>query len=329
MGSYTVTETVATTTNRSGHRNGKPEVFTLQQVRTYNEENKAHRVIYKNKVYDLTKFKDHHPGGNLPIVHMSGKDATDQMTAFHPVAMLDKKLPAFYVGDLDSDEVVTTPSGGTKPFGNSSLAREFRKMVDEFNEEGWYSTNYSFYYKTGLWVLSLYAAFIGLTLSGWAKDVPTVTLAACLNGFAWQQLSFIAHDLGHNGITHIRKIDHGIGIVVANYMGGLSMGWWKHSHNVHHIVTNSPVHDPDIQHMPFFAVSNEFFKSLYSTYHKRVMDFDAASRFLVSLQHYLYLPIMLFGRFNLYAQSLIYLASKEKREHRGMELAGIAFFCAW
>ena len=50
------------------------------------------------------------------------------------------------------------------------------------------------------------------------------------------------------------------------------------------VVTNHPEHDPDIQHVPFFAITPKFFDNLYSTYYRRTMLFDAASRFFVSIQ---------------------------------------------
>ncbi|KAL3296154.1 Fatty acid desaturase [Colletotrichum asianum] len=45
---------------------------------------------------------------------------------------------------------------------------------------------------------------------------------------------------------------------LADFMGGLSLCWWKKSHNIHHIVTNSPEHDPDVEYLPFLAVSHRF-----------------------------------------------------------------------
>ncbi len=50
------------------------------------------------------------------------------------------------------------------------------------------------------------------------------------------------------------------------------------------VVTNHPEHDPDIQHIPFFAISPKFFGSLWSTYYKRVMEFDGFSRMMIGLQ---------------------------------------------
>jgi len=93
-------------------------------------------------------------------------------------------------------------------------------------------------------------------------------------------------------------------------------------------VTNHPEHDPDIQHIPFFAISSKFFNNLWSTYYKRVMPFDAFSQTMIGVQHKIYYVVLSLARFNLYANSYGYLASK-KAKRNGFwycELAGIAFF---
>lgn len=74
----------------------------------------------------------------------------------------------------------------------------------------------------------------------------------------FQQVAFLGHDLGHNGVTHCRFTDETIGILFGNILTGISVGWWKATHNVHHLVTNSVEYDPDIQHMPVFAVSDRY-----------------------------------------------------------------------
>lgn len=94
----------------------------------------------------------------------------------------------------------------------------------------------------------------------------------------------VAHDAGHTGITGQTVTDRIIGTIVADWVGGLSLSWWKDNHNIHHLVTNHPEHDPDIQHIPFFAISTRFFGSLWSTYYKRVMAFDGFSRIMIGLQ---------------------------------------------
>lgn len=82
--------------------------------------------------------------------------------------------------------------------------------------------------------------------------------------------------------------------------------------------------------MPFFAISSRFFNNLYSSFHKRIMKFDLMSRIFTSVQHYSFIPILTFGRFNLYAQSIGFLiANPIRNPYRWLELGGIAVFWAW
>jgi len=41
---------------------------------------------------------------------------------------------------------------------------------------------------------------------------------------------FTAHDAGHCAITHHFETDALIGLFIADFCCGLSMGWWKSSH---------------------------------------------------------------------------------------------------
>jgi len=132
--------------------------------------------------------------------------------------------------------------------------------------------------------------------------------ALCL-GFLWQQISFFAHDLGHRSVTQRWWLDQMIATFIADFCGGLSIGWWNDSHSIHHIVTNHPSHDPDIEHIPFFAISTQFMRSLHSSFYNRTMTFDVPSRFLIAIQDKLFYFVLAFARFNLYALSYEFLWS--------------------
>jgi acyl-lipid Delta6-acetylenase / acyl-lipid (9-3)-desaturase len=67
-------------------------------------------------------------------------------------------------------------------------------------------------------------------------------------------MAFLGHDIGHNAVSHDWNTDNNVGLFVGNLFTGIGIGWWKRSHNVHHICCNSIEHDPDIQHAPIFAV---------------------------------------------------------------------------
>ncbi|ETW87418.1 hypothetical protein HETIRDRAFT_431762 [Heterobasidion irregulare TC 32-1] len=160
--------------------------------------------------------------------------------------------------------------------------------------------------------------------------------AVCLGGL-WHQLVFAVHDLGHLGVTHEWTKDRLISIFLANWIGGLSVGWWVHNHNIHHVVTNHPSHDPDIQHIPFFAITPAFFKSLYSSYYKRELTFDRFSHYLIAVQHRLFYLVMSFARFNLYRLSYEHLWTmrNDPIKARGgrwswwLEVVGLGFWWCW
>ncbi|CAN0907668.1 Delta(8)-fatty-acid desaturase 1 [Linum grandiflorum] len=110
-------------------------------------------------------------------------------------------------------------------------------------------------------------------------------------------------------------------LLAGNCLAGISIGWWKWNHNAHHIACNSLDFDPDLQHIPFFAVSSTLFSSITSCFYDRKLSFDPAARFLVSYQHLTFYPVMCFARINLFAQSFLLLLSKRRVPDRVSMLA--------
>ncbi|KAF2213536.1 hypothetical protein CERZMDRAFT_83689 [Cercospora zeae-maydis SCOH1-5] len=211
----------------------------------------------------------------------------------------------------------------------TTIIRKYKELDERLRTEGLYDCNYAAYaVEVARYTLLGFLAYYFLQKQWY------ITSATFL-GMMWHQLVFTVHDAGHMGITHHFHVDSTIGILIADFLGGLSCCWWKRNHNVHHIVTNSAEHDPDIQHMPFFAISHRFFQSLRSTYYDRVMTYDAVAQFVLKYQHYLYYPILTFGRFNLYVLSwqYIFLGQGPRKGpawwHRYLEMAGQVFFWYW
>ncbi|MCJ1289202.1 hypothetical protein MMC34_000734 [Xylographa carneopallida] len=211
----------------------------------------------------------------------------------------------------------------------TDIVQKYRALHDRIRNEGLFECSYRSYFIELCRYTLLFSTFLFLLHHSYY-----LTSSLFLGAF-WHQLAFTAHDAGHMGITHSFHTDTAIGIITSDFLGGLSLGWWKHNHNVHHIVTNSPEHDPDIEHMPFFAISHRFFASLRSSYYERIMHYDLFARFVVRYQQYLYYPILTLGRFNLYRLSWAYLLLGQgpKRGpawwHRWFEIAGQAFFWTW
>ncbi|KAF7716989.1 Fatty acid desaturase [Penicillium ucsense] len=374
-----------------------------------------HVVIFEGRVLKVDAYMKFHPGGEKPMKHMVGRDATDEINALHskearelmfsyqigriegtwinfvPPIQGGKFRPydedtcssedsssiqdnassgastppspifeAAETGGAVHRKVSTAPSALSTPHedgqprphfldartreeivfdttkypsletaSQESIKQKYRDLNERMLAEGLFNCNYTAYFvECCRYTLFAVLSYWFLRLGWWGTS-------GFWLGCLWHQLVFTAHDAGHMGITHNFHVDTIIGIIIADYIGGLSLGWWKRSHNVHHIVTNEPEHDPDIEHMPFFAISHRFFDSLQSTYYDRNMTFDAFSKFMLKIQNYSYYPIMMLARFNLYRLSWEYLLKRQApqkgpaRWHVWVEYGGQLFFWYW
>lgn len=127
----------------------------------------------------------------------------------------------------------------------STLRDKYNSLHAKVIKAGLYQCEYSNYIRELVKIGSLLLYSFSFLHLGY------YTISAVLIATAWHQMTFIAHDAGHVSITHNYQFDNVFGMVIASWCGGLSLGWWKRNHNVHHLITNDPVHDPDIQHLPF------------------------------------------------------------------------------
>lgn len=304
----------------------RDQVFTHEDVEK-EIANGRKLIIYDGKVVDVTNFVDRHPGGELVLQHAMHRDATALIRVFHPDYVLETRVPRYVVGTLDPGSVALEAKRHADKF-SPDIDKDFFKLYQTIKANGWFEGDMKFFYAIMARLAVMFVTFVGLVVYG-PKTFWNYMLAAFINGVYWHQSAFIGHDTGHSGITQILFYDNIIGLIFGNTLGGISMAWWKKSHYVHHVATNHPEHDPDIQHIPVFAVSTKFFQSLYSTYHKRIMHFDAISGIFISVQHVLYYPIMALARFNLYAQSFILLATDKRVKWRQWEILGLLVFWTW
>lgn len=254
-------------------------------------------------------------------------------------------------------ELLEPPHTCVDPLAQARISANFEAMHAAIKRAGLYTLRPHHYARecvryVGGALVAAYLYRLARGLSGWAAAAAYVASALIL-GLVGQQVTFVAHDAAHAGITHNHAVDRAIGIGVAAFLGGLSLLWWCDNHDVHHLVTNHPEHDPDIQHMPIFAVSEAFVWNsridaghsvstpaardaccrpggIWSSYYRRLITFDAAARVLLRLQHRLYYVFMSLGRFNLYALSYGFLLTKARATRwLALEALGLAVFWAW
>ncbi|KAF1951208.1 delta 8-(E)-sphingolipid desaturase [Byssothecium circinans] len=358
-------------------------------------------VVHEGYALDLHEWIGRHPGGKLAILHMVGRDATDEINIYHssrtlllmkqyrigriqepwtnlepPIrspdfyeniaahkaliaeakssrrgksvdlssaaAVIHKKLsttstctrrtsgtvvadpekqpPVPVISDPEADKkaardkyaieleqkerakgLADNPS--VDPETQRAIVAEYRALHQRIKDAGLFNCPYGEYAKDSVRYGLLFGAFLYLVYVKWYLT------SALFLGLFWQQIMFSAHDAAHQGITANFVTDTLIGAFIADFCCGLSIGWWKSSHNVHHLITNMPEHDPDLQNIPLFTTTPTYMKSILSSFYNWRFVWDAACDFMIPYQKYTYYPIMALARFNLYMLSWLHLVS--------------------
>ncbi|GAB4837097.1 hypothetical protein Ancab_002008 [Ancistrocladus abbreviatus] len=271
-------------------------------------------ISIQGKIYNVSEWVKDHPGGEQPLLNLAGQDVTDAFLAFHPGSAwryLDKFFTGYYLSDYKVSEV----------------SKDYRRLASELSKMGLFEKKGHTVFFLMCFILLMFATSVYGVLC--CKSFWVHLFSGGLIGFLWIQSGWIGHDSGHYQVMISPRFSRIAQLLTGNYLAGISIGWWKWNHNAHHLACNSLDFDPDLQHMPFFAVSSKFFTSLTSYFYERKMNFDPVTRFLVSYQHLTFYPVMCFARINLFAQSFLLLLSKRKVPNRRQELLGLMVFWIW
>lgn len=202
------------------------------------------QLSIEGKIYDITQWVDHHPGGSI-IRQYNGLDASTIFKTFHGHegnAVLSRMKPIGngtfnHVDDMD-------PSVMNE---NIKLLNKFDEFTKRLQDEGYWKRNvpwhiYKIITTVGFLVLSVYLVFQEYYM-----------LSAIAAGVGWQQLGWLGHDFCHHNTTENRNFNNIFGLFLGNVLQGYSSAWWKDRHNSHHAVTNIVEHDPDIDNIPMLA----------------------------------------------------------------------------
>lgn len=100
-------------------------------------------------------------------------------------------------------------------------SKAYRELHRRIIDAGLYKTHYISGYGPEV-VRYIFLACI----SAYAYSHNWIITSAVFLGLFWHQLVFSAHDLGHMGVTHNWVIDRILAILIADFIGGLSIGWW-------------------------------------------------------------------------------------------------------
>lgn len=244
-----------------------------------------HIVIYNQQAIRVPdSWLEVHPGGFLTILHYVGRDATDEINAYHDDATL-RCLTKYAIGTVEGLWVPLQPplmSGWRRrmvngkrewvkeaetliPKGDTELAPSSQVLLVQKQQGGpnlpdlepppsSLNLEHEAQHSAAFKVLHQRVKDAGLYqtpfITGYGPEVARYILFASLSaylyfnnylffsavflGMFWHQLVFTCHDLGHRGVTANVFWDRAISVFLADFMGGLSIGWWVDSHNVHH-----------------------------------------------------------------------------------------------
>ncbi|KAL8495077.1 hypothetical protein ACS0TY_019296 [Phlomoides rotata] len=271
-------------------------------------------VSIQGKVYNVTEWSKIHPGGDAPLLNMAGQDVTDAFIAFHPGTAW-KVLEGFFTGYYLEDYQV------------SEISKDYRKLYTQFAKAGMFEKKghgviYSLCFNTMTFLACLYGVLC-------CDSFSIHMISACLLGLTWMQVAYLGHDSGHYQIMINPAFNKVAQILSGNCLTGISIAWWKWTHNAHHIACNSLDYDPDLQHLPMLAVSSKLFQSITSRFYLRELTFDSVARFFISYQHMTYYLVMCVARVNLYLQTFLLLFSKRRVPDRALNILGILVFWTW
>lgn len=243
--------------------------------------------IYGNKVIRVPQsWLNAHPGGALAILHFVGRDASDEVSAFHSEETM-KRMKGYAIAEVEFGEfgwdpllppvmsgwvrkpgpdgvirwyseavalkhppeecsdtsppsqillvrkeerqALSAPTRATLEPGPSTVSlkteakhsRAYKELHQRVVDAGLYKTRYVTGYGPEVVRYVTFAVVSALAYQrGW------ILTSAFFLGLFWHQMTFTVHDLGHLGVTHIWAVDRLIAILIADFMGGLSVGWW-------------------------------------------------------------------------------------------------------
>jgi len=242
--------------------------YTWQEVRKHNTVENGLWVAIDGKVYDITKFLSHHPGGQELLKISAGRDCTYLFDSYHNFTQKPALiLPKYQIGVLSTCELnqFQPDSGFYKECCTRVKAYFDRNKLHPKNP--WY----------GLWRLALFISIMAWSYSTVfiVSAVPTLVriIAAVIFGIC-QALCLIhqMHDASHTAIGYSPIWWRIISRLTMEWMAGASMVSWFHQHILgHHIYTNIMGSDPDMPSLLEgdlrFLVKRQVWKQLYQFQH--------------------------------------------------------------
>ena len=180
-----------------------------------------------------------------------------------------------------------------------AFANEYVELKQLIKQKGLLDQQPAYYTYKILFTVSLLAGsvvFLLVVNNFWLQLLNAVFMA-----FAFAQMGFMGHDLGHRQIFRTTRNTELSSLVVGNLLLGWSWSWWIDKHNRHHGHPNQLDSDPDIA-IPLLAFTEEEARSK-----------QGFLRFMVKYQAYFVLPLELLGWLTFLIFSIRFLLERKAK----------------
>merc|ERR1739848_486511 len=118
-----------------GRMPAEGKVFRLTEVAEHNKakgEDKSIWTVIHDKVYDITKFLDEHPGGEEILIENAGLDSTEAFEDVGHSTDAREMLREYLVGELiekDRCEIYYVPAPIERPMGHPRLLAQVKPTL--------------------------------------------------------------------------------------------------------------------------------------------------------------------------------------------------------
>ena len=217
-------------------------------------------VKIENKHYDLSKFKNNHPGGEKFIALFSNQDATNAFQSYHGRHFPHKQMEKYLI-KTDTSDMSKIDNKYLK------LHKEIKSILLKYHKTDGYAP-------FSQWV-KIIILFLGTVLfeaktlytgkKGWIESI--------LLGFLYALIGLnIQHDANHGALSKNPYINEWVGYT-QNYIGGSAMMWmYQHVVN-HHQYTNIIGMDPDINGGLNYQIEHHLFPRIAHYYYPHISPY--------------------------------------------------------
>lgn len=222
-------------------------IFTAREALSHSKPEDCWLIIH-GKIYDVTSWIPHHPGGALIYVN-AGRDSTQLFDSYHPL-YVRKMLERYCIGVLKQGVV----EQGSNLFSISYECAERedfyltlkKRVEDHFKASKVNPRVHPHMFVKSAVILATYLLSYYFTYY-WAGSFVFSMLAAMATGFLIAEVGVsIQHDANHGAYANWK----GLGYLMSASLDfvGASSFMWRQQHVVgHHSYTNINGCDPDIR----------------------------------------------------------------------------------